>query len=133
MSVLPAEDRDAVDAEPAVEQRRVDLPEVGVVLEVAVSGNTLKVLVRRGSATVETADKTLEVEEGKELDATMAPPWPQGPVGPRKAGRGKLETWVFITAVGAGVTGLALGIWALTRPNPTDCTFVSTSGKIVCP
>jgi ferric-dicitrate binding protein FerR (iron transport regulator) len=106
------------------------------VLEVAVRGNVVKVLARRGTATVETADKTLEVAEGKELDATMAPapmpsPGPQGVT--RIAGRGKLETYVFITAVAAGVTGLVLGVLAIARPNPTDCTFVSNTGKIVCP
>lgn len=106
-----------------------------VVLEVEVLGRSLKVLARRGSAIVETADKTLTVEEGKELDATMAPPSPQGPAGPRTAGRGKLETYVFITAVAAGLTGLVLGLVAIFRANPADCTVVSPSGpgSITCP
>jgi hypothetical protein len=106
-----------------------------IVMEVAVLGNSLKVLVRRGSASVETADKTLEVEEGKELDATVAPPAPQGSGVPGLAGKSNLETWVFITAIAAGLTGLTLGIMAITRPNPADCTIVSPSGagSIKCP
>lgn len=107
--------------------------DAAVVLEVAVHGNSLKVLSRRGSVTVETADKNLEVEEGKELDATMAPASSQGPAGAQVAGRGKLETWVFVTAVAAGLTGLVLGIIAITRPNPADCRVASPSGTIACP
>jgi len=106
-----------------------------VVLEIAVRGSSLKVLVHKGSATVETADNTLKVEAGKELDATMAPAPPQGPIGTRPGGRGKLETWVFITAVGAGLTGLVLGAIAISRSNPANCTVVSPSGpgSIKCP
>ncbi len=109
--------------------------DTAVVLEVAVHENVLKVLARRGSATVETADKTLEVNEGKELDATMAPPTPQGPGEPRVAGRSKLMMWIFIAAVASGLTGLILGAIAFSRPNPSDCTVVSPSGtgSIRCP
>jgi ferric-dicitrate binding protein FerR (iron transport regulator) len=108
--------------------------DAAIVMEVAVLGNSLKVLVRRGSASVETADKTLEVGEGKELDATVAPPSPQGP-GPHMAGRNRLATWVFVGAVAAGLTGLVLGIIAITRDNPANCTVVSPSGagSIQCP
>lgn len=109
--------------------------DVAVVLEVAVRGNTLKVAARRGSATVETADKTLEVEEGKELDATLTPPSPQGPAGagPRSPFKSRLETWELIAAVGAGLTGLVLGIIAISRANPADCKVASPSGTITCP
>jgi hypothetical protein len=109
--------------------------DVAIVMEVAVLGNSLKVLVRRGSASVETADKTLEVEEGKELDATVAPPSPQGPEGASVTGKSNLETWVLLTSAAAGLTGFVLGIVAITRPNPADCTAVSPSGagSIRCP
>jgi hypothetical protein len=103
-----------------------------VVLEVSVGGNSLKVLANRGSATVETADKTLEVEEGKELDATMAPARPPGQA-TVSAGRSKLQTWVFITAMAAGLTGLVLGTVAISRANPADCKVMSPSGTITCP
>ena len=108
---------------------------VAVVLEVAVQGNSLKVVARRGSATVETADKTLEVEEGKELDATVAPAPTQIPGGPPPpAFRSTFETWALIIAVGAGVTGLILGAVALSRSiNPASCKVVSPSGTISCP
>lgn len=106
------------------------------VIEVAISGNSLKVLARRGKATVESADRTIEVPEGKELDATVASAPQQGPSGSRASARGRLETWVFITAVAAGVTGLILGIIAVSRPNPQDCKIVSptlVTARIVCP
>ncbi|GAC1631178.1 MAG: hypothetical protein NVS9B14_02640 [Candidatus Acidiferrum sp.] len=105
------------------------------VFEVAIRENSLKISARRGSAIVETADKSLELPEGKELDATMAPDPPQGPAGAKVAGKGKLETIVFITSVGAGITGLALGIVAIQRPNPANCRVVSPSGagSITCP
>lgn len=102
-----------------------------IVMEVAVVGNSLKVVMRRGSAEVETANKTIEVAEGKELDATTAPSSPQAPV----AGRSALVTWELIAAGVAGVTVLTLGIVAYTRPNPADCTVVSSNGagSIKCP
>jgi ferric-dicitrate binding protein FerR (iron transport regulator) len=105
------------------------------ILEVAVRANSLKVLVHRGSAAVETADRTLNVEEGKELDATMVPDPSQGPAGARPAGRSGLEKWVFIGAVAAGLTGLILGIIAISRPSPASCIVVSPSGpgSIKCP
>lgn len=107
---------------------------VAVVLEVAVRGDTLKVVARRGSATVETADRTLTVEEGKELNATLVPPPPQGPAGAaRPPFRSRLAMWELIAAVGAGLTGLILGIVAISRANPADCKVVSPSGTIQCP
>lgn len=110
------------------------LADAPVVLEVAVQGNSLKVLAHRGSATIETAGKVLEVPEGKELDATMTPASPNAPQ-IHSAGWSSLETWVLIGAAGAGLTGLILGIVAVTRPNPADCTVVSPSGAgaLQCP
>ncbi len=109
--------------------------EVGAVVEVAVHGNSLKVAARRGSAIVETADKAIEVKEGKELDATLAPPPPQGPAGPgpHPSMRSSLATWELITAAGAGLTGLVLGIVAVSRANPANCKVASPSGTITCP
>jgi ferric-dicitrate binding protein FerR (iron transport regulator) len=106
--------------------------DTAVVLEIATSGNSFKVLARRGSATVEAANKSLEVAEGKELDATMAADAPQLPNG-RPAGRNTITMWVFVAAVAACFTGLALGIAAKLRPNPQDCQVVSTTGQVVCP
>jgi hypothetical protein len=103
---------------------------------VAVNGNSLRISARRGSAVVETADKTLAVPEGKELDATMAPPPPQASSGTKAASKGKLETAVFVTALAAGVTGLVLGIIAIERPNPVNCVVLSPTGataNVTCP
>lgn len=112
-------------------------PESGspVVLEVAAGENSVKILARRGSATLETVNKSLKVEEGSELDATLVSPESQGPagVGTIPTGRSWLGSWVFITAIASGLTGLVLGITAASRPNPADCKFVSTTGKIKCP
>jgi len=114
---------------------RIKPAEVAAVVEVAVQGNSLKVAVRRGSAIVESADKTIEVKEGKELDATLAPPPPQGPTGggPHPSMRSSLATWELITAAAAGLTGLVLGAVAISRANPADCKVASPSGTIVCP
>jgi len=105
------------------------------VIEVAITGNSLKVLARRGKAIVESADRTIEVPEGKELDATVASAPKQGPSEAKPAGRNRLETWVLVIAVAAGLTGLILGIMAVTRPNPAGCIVVSPSGvgSIRCP
>jgi hypothetical protein len=105
-----------------------------VVMEVAALGNSFKVVMRKGSAEVETANKTLDVPEGKELDATAAPvpptpaPSPQAP-----SGKSQLSTWSLIAAGAAGLTGLILGAVALSRPNASSCTAVSPSGNITCP
>jgi ferric-dicitrate binding protein FerR (iron transport regulator) len=95
------------------------------VYEVAIDGNALRVLARRGTALVETDGRTVEVKEGTELDATLAPPQSQGALS-------SLQTWTIIVAAAAGVTGLALGVAAITRPSPSDCKTLS-SGQISCP
>lgn len=104
---------------------------VPVVMEVAALGNSFKVVMRKGSAEVETADKTLTVPEGKELDATAEPASPGSPQ--VATGKSQLSTWILIGSAAAGVTGLVLGTVALTRPNPSNCTAVSPSGNISCP
>jgi len=102
-----------------------------IVMEVAALGNSSKVAMRRGSATVETADKILDVPEGKELDATTAASSPASPQ-VTASGRSALATWVLIGSAAAGITGLALGAVAISRPNPSNCTAVS-AGTITCP
>lgn len=102
-----------------------------IVMEVAALGNSFKVVMRRGTAVVETANKTLDVPEGKELDATAAPPSPASPQ-VSATGQSQLTTWVLVGAAAAGVTGLVLGAIAFSRPNPSNCTAVSV-GKISCP
>ena len=95
------------------------------VLEVSVNGNELRVLSRRGTATVESANKTVEVPAGKELVANMATPPQEGSMS--NSSLSGMDKALLIVGVGAGLTGLALGAVALSRPNPSNCTIVSNS------
>lgn len=99
------------------------------IYEVAIHGKALEVVARRGTALVETAGRTVEVKEGSELEASMAPPAPQGATGALSS----FETWTLVGATAAGVTGLALGVAAITRSQPQDCTVSPSSSKITCP
>ena len=98
------------------------------IYEVAVHGKTLEVIARRGTALVETAGRSVEVKEGTELEANMAPPQAGGP-----GVLSSFETWTIIAAAAAGVTGLVLGVAAITRTQPQDCTVSPASSKIICP
>jgi ferric-dicitrate binding protein FerR (iron transport regulator) len=101
---------------------------VAAVLEVSVNGNEVRVYSRRGTATVESANKTVEVPAGKELVANMAkPPQPDNNAG----GLSGMDKALLVTGVGSGLTGLALGAVALSRPNPNSCTVVS-NGTLSC-
>jgi hypothetical protein len=97
------------------------------IYEVGVHGKALEVIARRGTALVETAGRSVEVKEGTELEATMAPPQGASPA------LGTFETWTIVAAAAAGVTGLALGVAAITRAQPQDCTVSASSPKIICP
>lgn len=97
----------------------------GAVYEVAVNGTALKVMARKGTALVKASNRTVEVKEGTTLEAT-APP--QGPAG----GLSPLWTVILVTSAAAGFTGLGLGVAALERSQPQDCTVVSPS-TIKCP
>lgn len=97
------------------------------VYEVTIQGNALKVMTRKGTTLVKGADRTIEVKEGTTLEASAAP----GPV----AGTGALSplwTTVLVASTAAGFTGLALGVTAVQRSNPADCTVVSPN-TIHCP
>ncbi len=101
-------------------------PSAGI-YEVAVNGNELKVMARKGATIVTGADRTVEVPEGKTLEATVAP---------RPAGLGGLSAfWAFVVvaSAAAGITGLALGVSAIRRADPKDCTVVSPGGTLRCP
>ncbi len=94
--------------------------------EVAIHGRSLKVMARKGTAVVTAADRTVEVKEGTTLEATVA----QGSTGP--GGLSPLWTVVLVTSALAGFTGLALGVQAVTRPQPQSCVVVSQN-RISCP
>lgn len=102
---------------------------VAAVLEVAVNGNEIRVISRRGAATIEAANRTVKVPSGKELVASMAPPPPPQE---SESGLSSMDKATLVVATAAGLTGLALGIDALTRPNPSNCKVISSS-TISCP
>lgn len=102
-----------------------------VVLEVAVSANSLRVLARRGSAMVVASDESIEVTEGKELNATTAPASAQRPATP--TGVSRLAKWAIISVTAAAVTGLGIAVILAARPNPADCSVGSPAGTITCP
>ena len=98
----------------------------GGVYEVALHATGLKVMTRKGTTLVKAADRTVEVKEGTTLEATAAP----GP--PVTGALSPMWTFVLVTSVAAGFTGLALGVMAITRSEPQDCVVVSPS-TIRCP
>lgn len=108
------------------------VPSGAGILEIAIKGTSLKVAARKGSARVTAADRTLDVPEGKTLDATVAPP--QGPAG-ASAGLTGFETVAIVAGVVSGVVGLTLGIVAFNRANPSDCRVTGTTSPftITCP
>lgn len=116
-------------AEPVVIEAngvRIEAANSAGVYEVAIQGQSLKVMTRKGTTLVKAADRTVEVKEGTTMDATVA----QGPAGP--GGLSPLWTVVLVSSAAAGFTGLALGVQALERSQPQDCVVVSPS-TIRCP
>jgi len=94
--------------------------------EVVVADGSLKVLARKGTAVVRASNRTVEVTEGKTLEATVPNPIsPSGSLGP-------LWTTVLVASAAAGITGLVVGVQALNRAQPQDCTVVSPN-QINCP
>jgi ferric-dicitrate binding protein FerR (iron transport regulator) len=100
--------------------------------EVALRGNSLRVIARGGVTRVETANKTADVQPGTELDATLVPPQPPVPPAPPSVGGGlsSASTWVLIAAVAAGATGLVLGAIALHKVD--SCKLSPSKNSIVC-
>ncbi len=106
-------------------QIQASRPSAGL-YEVVVAEGTLKVLARKGSTLVRASNRSVEVKEGTTLEATVPHPIsPAGSIGP-------LWTTVLIASSAAGITGLVLGIQALNRTQPQDCTVVSPN-RINCP
>ena len=94
--------------------------------EVAIAGGSLKVLARKGTAVVRASNRTVEVKEGTTMEASVPP------TAISAGGIGPLWTIVLVTSAAAGITGLVLGVQALNRVQPQDCTVVSPN-QIVCP
>jgi len=105
---------------------RIQTAQPGGIYEVAINGTVLKVLARRGTALVKGSNRTVEVKEGRIMEATTSPgPFASGALGP-------LWTVVLVAGAAAGFVGLALGITATTRSQPQECTVVSPD-RISCP
>jgi co-chaperonin GroES (HSP10) len=126
---------------PVIETGGVRIGSAGsapAIFEVAINGASLKVLARTGTARVVGADGPVEVPEGKMLEAKLspAPASPQAPAAGTgmTSGLSTIQVVAIAVGVGAGVTGLALGAVALTRPNPKDCKITGSSpATITCP
>ncbi len=102
--------------------------------EVALNGAALKVFARLGSVRVTAANKTVDVPEGKTLEATTAAVPPTAPAVAAASGLSWLQTTAIVVGLAAGITGLGLGIAAISRPNPKDCTISTSSpATLVCP
>ncbi len=102
--------------------------------EVALNGRALKVFARLGSVRVTAANKTVEVPEGKTMEATTAAVPPTAPATAAASGLSWLQTTAIVVGLAAGITGLGLGIAAVTRPNPKNCTISNSSpATLVCP
>jgi hypothetical protein len=107
------------------------------VFEVAISGKALKVIARSGAMHVIAAGRTVEVPEGKMMEATVAP-GPDSNSPAAGTGMGSNLTGVQIAAIGiglaSGVSGLILGVVAANRPSPQDCKVTGSSpATITCP
>lgn len=124
---------------PVVETSGVRIQTAGTapaIFEVAMTGTTLKVLARTGMTRVIAADRTIEVPEGKMLEARVSPAPPQAPTAGTgmTSGLSTIQIVAIAAGLAAGVTGLVLGSIALTRPNPKDCKITGSSpATITCP
>jgi ferric-dicitrate binding protein FerR (iron transport regulator) len=102
----------------------------GSVYAVQLSGNKLTVAASRGSVTVEGTNRTVEVDEGNTLEATLATAQDNGAgVGaPVPVVRSRLETVIIIAVIALAATTLAL----LIRDLNTGCKVVSPSSLGKC-
>jgi hypothetical protein len=102
----------------------------GSVYLVELSKNNLNVTASRGTVLVEAADRTVEVPEGKTLEATLDPAQgPSGSGGPISAGNGgHLMTVVIVAAVALAAATVTL----LVRDVRTGCKVVSPSTAGQC-
>jgi hypothetical protein len=91
--------------------------------EVALNGDALEVVSRRGTTVAEAANRTVEIPEGMMLRARMA----QGPPATGQKGQ-KKKDMVLAALLAAGVTGAGLGI-ALAEPSK-KC---SSGSGLTCP
>jgi ferric-dicitrate binding protein FerR (iron transport regulator) len=110
----------------------IEAQQDGAVFEVALKRGGLRVMARRGAALVKAADRTVEVKEGMTLDATTGAPSNSAGA---MSGLTPLQTAVLVASVSLGITGFALGVAAIQRSQPQDCTVTGTTTpfRVTCP
>jgi hypothetical protein len=102
----------------------------GSIYVVELSKDNLNVTASRGTVSVEAADRTVEVPEGKTLEATLDPAQgPTGSGGPAPAASGGHLLTVVIVAAGALA---AATVTLLVREVRTGCKVVSPSTAGQC-
>ncbi len=109
------------------------VPSSAGIFEITINGNSLKVAARKGTARVTASNRSVDVPEGKTLDAKVDPP--QGPAGAGASSLTTMQAVVLVAGLGAGIAGLTLGVVALQRPDPTDCRVTGSTSPftITCP
>lgn len=91
--------------------------------EVALNGDKMEIVSRRGTTVAEAANRTVEIPEGMMLKATMA----QGPPSTGRSGLQKKDM-VIALLIAAGVTGAGLGV-ALAEPTK----HCASGSGLTCP
>lgn len=121
----PADDPVAMD----VGGTRIIPGSAGSVYAVQLTGNKLTVAASRGSVTVEGTNRTVEVDEGNTLEATLEPAqFGAGAGAPSPVVRSRLGTVLIIAVIALAATTLAL----LIRDLNTGCKVVSPSSVGKC-
>jgi hypothetical protein len=101
----------------------------GSVYAVQLAGNKLTVAASRGSVMVEGVNRTVEVDEGNTLEATLAPAQLGAGTGaPTPVIRSRLATVLIIAVIALAATTLAL----LIRDINTGCQVVSPTSVGKC-
>ena len=104
---------------------RVHASNGGGVFAVILDGNNLKVLASKGAAKVEAANRTVEVGEGKMLEAAMAP---QQPAGDQPSEMGTFELVLLSASAAAAFVALGIAVKKLTE----SCTGTASPFKVTC-
>lgn len=122
--------RAALPVEIVVRGVRITAP-AGAAYEVAVGGDRLEVLARRGAVTVTGSGEALEVPEGSRLEADFATAEPGAPVDAIS----RFERTILVAAISLGIAGFVVGLAAFLRDGPQDCSVTgsATPFTITCP
>lgn len=122
--------RAEIPVEIAVRGVRIAAPR-NAAYEVAVRGDRLDVLARRGAVTITGPEEVLEVPEGHRLEADFASAEPGAPVDAIS----RFERAILVAAISLGIAGFVVGLAAFLRDRPQDCSVTgsATPFTITCP